>query len=199
MRKRFGLLSLCWLAALCATGQSAENLRHVSVTRPDGSVTTVQLSEDKPFVVFVLGTDCPISQKYIPTIKALYQSLGERVDFIGLFPGYFTIEEVAAFTKEYGLGFNCYVDHDMKAIAGIQATVTPEAFLCTPDLRCRYSGAIDNWFYSLGRYRTNPTDHYLKDAIESVLAGIPVKTTATEAVGCVIQQIRPSDGHSHNH
>jgi thiol-disulfide isomerase/thioredoxin len=199
MKKVFGLTLLSVLFALSAAGQPVTALRELSLTDADGRVTTLGLAEDRPHIIIVLGPDCPISQKYMPTIKVLHQLFGDKVDFVGIFPGYFGTDEVSKFAEEYGLPFPWYVDHKMSAIAALKATVTPEAFLFTPDMQRRYSGAIDNWFYELGKYRQQATDAYLKEAIESVLSGTPVKIAETQAIGCVIQQSQHSTGHSHDH
>lgn len=199
MKRSIGLVLISILTVLYANGQHMTELRDVPVTGSDGSATMLRLAEDRPSVILILGPDCPISQKYIPTIKALHQLFGAKVNFIGIFPGYFTAAEVTSFAEEYGLTFDWYVDHNMSAISALHATVTPEAFLLAPDLQRQYSGAIDNWFYDLGKYRQKATEAYLKEAIESVLAGTPVKTNETKAIGCVIQQGHHSDGHDHNH
>jgi thiol-disulfide isomerase/thioredoxin len=199
MKKGVGLVLWSVLFALSVTGQTITGLRELRLTGSDGRVTTLGLAEDRPQVILVLAPDCPISQKYIPTIKALHQVFKDKVDFVGIFPGYFNKEEVSAFAEEYGLSFPWYIDREMSAVAALKATVTPEAFLLTPDMQCRYSGAIDNWFYELGKYRQTVTDAYLKDAIEAVLSGTPVKTTQTQAIGCIIEQSQRSTGHSHSH
>lgn len=199
MKKYIGLILVFGVIAFCTTGQPLADLRNLSLTGPDGRATTLGLPEDRPAVILILAPDCPISQKYIPTIKALHQLFGGKVEFVGIFPGYFSAQEVKVFIEEYGLTFDWYLDHDMSAINALEATVTPEAFLFTRDLQRRYAGAIDNWFYDLGKYRQKATDAYLKDAIESVLSGTTVKTTETQAIGCVIQQGHHSEEHSHDH
>jgi thiol-disulfide isomerase/thioredoxin len=200
MKKCIGLILILGLIAWCTTAQPMTDLRNLSLVAPDGSVKALRLAEDRPVVFLVLGPDCPISQKYIPTIKALHQLFSGKVDFIGIFPGYFTLGEVSSFVKEYGLVFDWYIDRDMSAITALHATVTPEAFLFTPDQQRRYAGSIDDWFYELGKYRQQATESYLKDAIESVLSGTPVKMAETKAIGCVIQQSQPpSTGHTHDH
>lgn len=198
MKKHLLIFFYC-LVSLSVSGQRSMDLGEIVVTRPGSGAVKLGLPEDRPFVVFVLGADCPISQKYIPAIKALHEQFGGRVDFVGIFPAYFTVAEVTAFINDYGLTIPCYIDQDMKAIDWLQATVTPEAFLFSPGRERRYAGAIDNWFYDLGRYRQEATDYYLKDAIASVLNGAVLKATATEAIGCLIQRNSPSPEHSHQH
>ena len=56
-----------------------------------------------------------------------------------------------------------------------------------------YRGAIDNWFYELGRYRLEITDHYLIDAINASLDGKKPALTKTEALGCFIQRSEKED------
>jgi hypothetical protein len=50
-----------------------------------------------------------------------------------------------------------------------------------------YLGRIDDRFPDLGVRREEPTTHELRDALDAVLAGKPVETPRTLAVGCFIE------------
>ncbi len=167
-------------------GQDLSSLKSLTVLDTGNRAGLLRLPEEKPVVLLLLGTDCPITQKYIPTIERLRKSFNSSVAFVGIFPKQYAANEVAAFVREYGLSFPCFIDHQMKIISLTGATVTPEAFLLSPQFQPIYSGAIDNWFYELGSYRTVITEHYLKDAIDSHLQDSPVGTRRTTAIGCLI-------------
>ena len=49
--------------------------------------------------------------------------------------------------------------------------------------KVRYIGAIDNNF----RNPNDVTERYVEDAVNALLAGKPVKTPTTVAVGCTIK------------
>jgi hypothetical protein len=50
----------------------------------------------------------------------------------------------------------------------------------------RYRGRIDNAYADLGKPRQHVTSHDLRVSLDSVLAGRPVPTPETEALGCYI-------------
>lgn len=181
-------------------GQDVSKISSASLRDLSDQPVLLTLSEKTPTVFLLLGTDCPITQKYIPTIESLNKSFDVAVNFIGIFPGQYSSAEVEAFVKEYNVSFPCYVDHQMDVIGLLDATITPEAFLLSPSLVIVYAGAIDNWFYKLGSYRTKVTKHYLADAIRGHLAGSRISTARTKAIGCPISQKKSQDNSSsHSH
>jgi hypothetical protein len=50
----------------------------------------------------------------------------------------------------------------------------------------RYRGRIDNGYAELGKPRQHVTSHDLRASLEALLAGRPVPTPETEALGCYI-------------
>lgn len=88
---------------------------------------------------------------------------------------------------EYDLPFTAIADTDKKLTDNLQATVTPEVFLLDDQGHILYQGAIDNWFAAVGQQRQVITEHYLEDALDSFLSGGVVKTSKTNAVGCIIE------------
>ena len=147
-----------------------------------------KLDEDTDFyVVIFLGTDCPISQKYMSTLRNLDQLYQDKITFFGIIPNNFSEKEIRNFKKEYDIPFQLIKDHNNSFAKEFQAKVTPEAFLFDQKGVIRYHGAIDNWFYALGRNKLKPTEHYLQDAIEDMENGRLVKTPYVKAVGCFIE------------
>src|SRR5262249_12954255 len=71
-----------------------------------------------------------------------------------------------------------------------KAKLAPEAFVLDHNLVLRYRGRIDNAYSA--RLKRNPrtTTHDLEDALKELLAGKPVGTPATKAIGCPIQRER---------
>jgi hypothetical protein len=66
------------------------------------------------------------------------------------------------------------------------ATTVPEAALFSASGELLYLGRIDNRMEDITRRRANVTEHELRDALDAVLAGRPVKVVRTKAVGCSI-------------
>jgi len=76
-------------------------------------------------------------------------------------------------------------NEDQKVARAYSAQVTPHVFLFDSEMKLRYRGSIDDNI-------NNPDDvnnHYLEDAIETILAGTPEKITNrdTKPVGCSIK------------
>jgi len=142
----------------------------------------------KLLLYIVLAPDCPISLKYINTIRKLEENYNEQVTFVGLFPKIYSVAERDNFKAEYNIEFDILIDHSNKLINEYNINVTPEVLLLGSDSKVLYQGAIDNWFYELGKSRSKPTEYYLKDAIDSILDNLKVEISKTEAIGCIISK-----------
>lgn len=105
----------------------------------------------------------------------------------GIVPGKVNPNEVKTFVEEYAIKFPVSIDRDFTDVRRFQATITPEAILIDRQGQVLYQGAIDNWFFDLGKYRQRVTEHYLQDAIDAALHGKTPIIRKTEAVGCIIQ------------
>lgn len=144
--------------------------------------------DDAASVVVFLSPSCPVSQKYIPTLNAIYDKYAaQNVEFFAIIPGKVTMKERKTFITDYAVKFQVRPDKKFRWATSMEARITPEVFVFDRNDVVQYRGAIDNWFYDLGRYRSEPTDHYLTNAVEAVLAGKAPEVTATEATGCSIQ------------
>jgi hypothetical protein len=149
------------------------------------------IKSDQPLTAVVfLATDCPISQKYIGELKHIDSLFNGKVSIKGVVPGNVKQEEIDQFISEYQINFPVVPDAGYKLVKKYHATITPEVFLINDRNKIYYQGAIDNWFFDLGKYRQHITEHYLIDAINAVLRGQSPVVGKTESVGCVIQ--RPS-------
>ena len=142
---------------------------------------------NKQAAVFVfLAPDCPLSQNYTKTLnelRARFQS--ERVEFYAVFAGKAVVDD---FLSTYKIAFPVLLDRDFQLADFFGATKTPEAFAVDSMGRTAYKGAIDNWAPELGQHRTVITEHYLLDALNSLLEHKEVRSSHTEAVGCFIER-----------
>jgi hypothetical protein len=156
-------------------------------------VVPKQISKEPlPKLIVFLSVDCPISQKYIPKLNAIFSRYYGKIKMYGVFAGAIDKKEITNFTKEYQIGFPIVYDKKYRWVHELHGTVTPEVFLFDELNFVRYEGAIDNWFYELGRYRSEPTENYLTAALESVLLHEDLKIKKTEALGCPIQTSKKS-------
>ncbi len=141
-------------------------------------------------IIIFMAVDCPITQKYMGTIKDLaikYQS--QKMAVVGYFPAGLSKKASKEFRQEYQVPEMIQFIDDKKHVITnkYQATITPEVVLLDKNQQVIYQGAIDNWFFELGRYRLEITEYYLVDAIEAALQGKQPSIKKTEAIGCFIQ------------
>jgi len=152
-------------------------------------------------IIIFMAVDCPITQKYMGTIKGLaekYQS--QQISLSGYFPAGLTRKEEKEFRQEYQVADIIKFLDDKKHVITNQygATITPEAILIDKNQQVIYQGAIDNWFFELGRNRLEVTEHYLIDAIEASMKGQMPSIKRTEAIGCFIQGVDNKAEHPHH-
>ena len=145
-----------------------------------------KLLKHKQGVVFVfLSPDCPLSQNYAPALnelRAQFQSSG--IEFYGVFAGKALADE---FIATYKITFPVLMDSDFQLANFFGATKTPEAFLLAPQGSFIYKGAIDNRAPELGQQRAVITEHYLLDALNSLLQHQELRVKQTPSVGCFIE------------
>jgi thiol-disulfide isomerase/thioredoxin len=146
-----------------------------------------QYLKDKPAAVFVfLAADCPLSQSYSRTLNSLReQFLADGVEFYGVFPDERAVDE---FVATYKITFPVVVDRGFQLTDFFGATKTPEVFAVDGQGRQFYKGAIDNWAPELGQHRTVITEHYLLDALSSLIHHESIRMKETQAVGCFIER-----------
>ena len=138
-------------------------------------------------ILIFLSPECPLCQSYTLTINQLNKSFPES-RIIAVFPGkIYSNKEITAFFEKYNLEINSIVDKDYYLAKKFNASITPQAFLLSPEGKVLYSGAIDNWAPELGKKRNIITKHYLKDAVRQRIDGEMINISTTEAIGCKIQ------------
>lgn len=112
-------------------------------------------------VIVFTSERCPYARAWHDRLQAVardYAPQGVRIGFVGVGD-----PEGAAVAATYG------------------ATVTPEVFLLDGDGKLRYRGAID------ADHEDESQDaRWLRNALDTVLAGDPVVEAITQPVGCAI-------------
>jgi hypothetical protein len=151
-------------------------------------ITKAGLPANKKLLVVVfINPECPITQKYTRTLNALNDSLGENTFFIGVIPGnLFDDKKIADFKEQFAFKLPIIKDEQYAITRALNATVYPEVVLLNQQSERLYSGKIDNWYESVGNYRTEPTEFYLRDAIGSYLQKGIIAVNSTTPVGCFI-------------
>lgn len=149
-----------------------------------------QLKPVKPTltVYAFLSTECPISQQYTRTLDALHLRFKRSdIRFVAMFPLQTdSPRRIRQFQTEYGLSFAGQQDTDARLARQLRVHTTPEVVVLQPDGMIRYQGAIDDWYVSLGKRRSAPTNAYLERALDALLKHQAVIQPRTEAVGCLL-------------
>jgi len=153
--------------------------------------TTLKLAEalekEKPAILIFLDSECPICQKYTKNIKEFAVKY-PQIQWIGVFARWHSFSQITDFQLEYDLNIPMYLDARNRLVRKLDITVTPEVVFATADGNILYRGAIDNWFFGLGKHRPVSTENYLTDAIEAWSRGEAPKISRTTPIGCVIEQ-----------
>jgi hypothetical protein len=143
-------------------------------------------------VVIFTRTDCPVSNRYAPEVRHLYETYHPRgVEFFLVYVD--PDEDSAAIRqhlREYSYPCKALRDPDHALVARCHATITPEAVVFDGRQNVAYLGRINNLYEDLGKPRAAATTHELADAIDATLAGKPVATPRSKAVGCTIADLK---------
>lgn len=142
----------------------------------------------KAVVLLFVGHDCPISNGYTREIVRLGQEYApQQVAFCVVYADAdISLDDARKHAEEFGFCRPALLDPTMTLARRVGATVKPEAAVLSPKGELLYRGRIDDRYVELGKRRDQPTRRDLRDALEEVLAGKPVTTPRTKAIGCDI-------------
>ena len=153
-------------------------------------VDPFQASKGKNVVLIFVRTDCPVSNRYAPTIQRLSVLRANNAAFWLVYP---SRKESAATIREHDRQFGYTIpalrDPRRTLVKLGQAQITPEAAVFDANRRLVYHGRIDNLYEDFGHARKVPTTHELQDAIEASITGKILPQTSVPAVGCYISDL----------
>jgi mono/diheme cytochrome c family protein len=140
-------------------------------------------------VVLFLGTECPVSNAYIPVLTALHKKLSARgVVFVGINSNrQDDAATVARHAREFAIPFPVLKDEGAAVADRFMAERIPEAFVLDGSLTVRYRGRIDDQI-GKGIQRAQASQRDLAQALEDLLAGKAVARPVTEVAGCPISR-----------
>ena len=175
--RSYGIVLLFALTTNCSIAQSAYP-----------QLKNVCQHEAQLHVIVFLDPECPISQKYTHTLNELISAYHDKnIRFYGIISVQrVQSAEISEFVNTYGLKLTCVNDSALTVAAALRASVTPEVFLLAKDLDIIYSGAIDDWYYDLGKSSRKARTPYLRQAINAYLNDKPIQRKRTEPIGCKI-------------
>lgn len=195
--KKLAFISAAFLA-LCSFTISGYNVgdkaTDFSLKNVDGKMVSMADYKDaKGFIIVFTCNHCPYAKAYedrIIALNAKYASLGYPV--IAINPNDPTqvkedsYENMQARAKAKNYTFPYVIDESQKIARAYGAAHTPHAFVLQKsgnDYLVKYIGAIDDNSDDASAVKVK----YVEDAVNSLLAGKPVSTPSTKAIGCGIK------------
>jgi hypothetical protein len=145
----------------------------------------------KATVYLFTRTDCPISNRYAPEVKRIYERFaGPSVEFILVYPDRDLAPEVREKHRaEYGYPMAAVSDPKHELVRKTGVHVTPEAAVFVGS-RLVYRGRIDDRYIDFGQSRAAPSRHDLADVLAAIQAGKVPPFEETKAIGCAIDDLR---------
>ena len=155
-----------------------------------GVVHTLDQYVDKEFIVFyVQGVGCPIARIALPNYREVRDEYASKnIDFL-MFNSNIqdSMPRIAKEADEFGIDFPIMKDEGQALAKALGVERTAEVFIVNPRTReVLYRGPIND---QLGyeTQRNNASEHYLKDALDTVLAGGTVDmNNIPDSKGCLI-------------
>lgn len=142
-------------------------------------------SSAKSTVALTFDPECPVCKDAREELTRMSQSY-RHVDF------YFILKQpnarITAAAHEYVEGVRCKLVLDNGIVHELGARVMPEAFVFNEAGELIYSGAIDDYFYKLGRRRAKISHRYVEEALKAIAEGRKPATTRIEPIGCFIER-----------
>lgn len=193
---------LCWLLLSTnsllaqsrngyALGDAVENFTVKSTD--NRSISLADYQSQKGLIVVFSSNHCPFSRVYEERIQALNQQFAPQgYPVLAIMPNDPNVYEEDSFAtmqrraREQAYTYPYAIDESQQAARRFGASRTPQAFVLKQNngqFTVEYMGAVDD----------NPQDRagvkrpYLEEAAASLLAGRPVSTPITKAVGCAVK------------
>jgi AhpC/TSA family len=176
--------------------QPAHGAGEVSAVDLNGAaIDPLKASAGKVVVLIFVRVDCPISNRYAPTIQGIERRVrldnAGRVAFWLVYPDRSeSAEQIRRHKKEFGYELPALRDVQRSLVAESHVLATPEAAVFDTNRKLVYHGRIDNLFEDFGRARPAATTHELEDAIRAALDGKEVADASVPAVGCYISDLK---------
>ncbi|MGB0369557.1 MAG: redoxin domain-containing protein [Flavobacteriales bacterium] len=164
-------------------------INELALSNLKGESTQIDLAQNTITVIYFLSPECPLCINYTLAFKAISkQFVNDSVRFYGIHSGkWFSAKEVNGYKLKYDLDFDMLLDHGNLLAQALGASVTPEVFVLNSNSDILYSGKIDNWVNDLGKKKLKVSEHYLSEALASLIKGEAIETKKTEPVGCLIE------------
>jgi peroxiredoxin len=176
----FALLGLGSSAGALDIGQAAPAASAKTIDGADFDLLSATRDHAAVAVLF-LSTVCPYSKFFAEQYKSAFAEYGKRgVLFVGVFSNETEpAAEVSAYARAHALDLPIIRDAGARVADQLDAKRTPEAFVFDRESKLRYHGRIES------KYRSPD----LRNALDDLLRGVPVKLAEAKVFGCAI--LRP--------
>ena len=187
------LLFLGTAIASCSRSNGHNDLEFVIDSNGQRSAPRQIIRGDVSVLLFT-RTDCPISNRYAPLVRRLYDKYAARgVSFLMVYPDPAENEsDIRAHLADYDYPreFVLDVEHALVKMAGAKTTPEAAVFVAGVDgPQLVYCGRIDDRYVDFGVERPAPTRNDLEQVIKTLIAGQRVELRRTQAVGCTIAEL----------
>ena len=176
---------------VCADDAASERSTLFADTMTDVALVSMQrvpvmlseLAGERLTVAVFCSYKCPCSDGYVDRLRALQERYAARgVAFMGIHASADeSIDGMTRYIQRTSYPLPVYRDDTGIAADAMQATVTPEAFVFDREWRLRYQGRIDD-----DKSGVAVTEESLRLALDTLLAGRPLRTREKTSLGCAI-------------
>jgi thiol-disulfide isomerase/thioredoxin len=175
---------LSFLAAGCRVTQAS------AFDLSGNLVDPLKLAAGKSVVLVFVRTDCPVANRYAPTIQNLSTKYDRRAAFWLVYPSRAeSAEDIRKHDDQFGYKIPALRDPLHVLVKESQVQITPEAAVFDANRKLVYHGRIDNLYVDFVRARSAATTHDLDNAIQATIDGQALTAEAKPGVGCYISDL----------
>lgn len=188
-RSRFFLLAVL-VALLTFLAGAASRAQETAFDLAGKPADPFKAAAGKAVVLIFVRTDCPVSNRYAPTIQKLSAAKAGKAAFWLVYPSKAeSAEAIRKHDQQYGYQISALRDPQHVLVKESRAQVTPEAAVFDSSRRLVYHGRIDDLYVDMSRARSAPTTHELADAIQAAISRKSLAADTKPGVGCYISDL----------
>src|SRR5438093_9163147 len=178
--------AILWLAAGLAAGAAGAQQAPVFTDLDGVAHRPLEPAGKVASVLFFYWHDCPVANSYAPEINRICAHYTNFAFYVVQVDPDLTLAAARQHAREYDLRAPVLLDPQHRLVKLAKATITPEAVVLGAQGRRLYRGRIDDLYAAPGKRRAVATHRDLREALDAITAGRPVKTKETKAIGCAI-------------
>jgi len=139
-------------------------------------------------VMFFVSTECPISNRYAPTINRMAHEYAVKdvAFYLVQSDPDLTSQAAEQHAREFAISIPVLMDPTQLLAAKMDVSVTPTAVVLNSSGEIKYRGRVDDRNVDLGKYRDTPKREDLKIALDEMLSGKTVSESETKVIGCYL-------------